>query len=273
MSASARLIEAIHALLAGTMLEYFQLDSVRERSGNKAPAFQPYDVFRASDGWIVPSVAQHHGLEWGAAEQAAFVDHYCGVLAETMVERKGELLPGVGELLSALDERDVAQGLGTGNFRRAAFVKLDCYGVVGHFLDGGFGDDSPDRPSLLAVGLERMRAHAAPEAGCVVIGDTVHDITAARAIGARVVAVKTGFAAPRELEEAHRFRRKPRRLRTRRAGRRRRWRGAGSALESRRGGRREGPTRGSCRRSRPWRVVPGRRRVRGSWGRWGGAGS
>ena len=45
--------EAIHALLAGTMLEYFQLDSVRERSGNKAPAFQPYDVFRASDGWLV----------------------------------------------------------------------------------------------------------------------------------------------------------------------------------------------------------------------------
>ena len=45
--------EAIHALLAGTMVEYFQLDSVRERSGNKAPAFQPYDVFRAADGWVV----------------------------------------------------------------------------------------------------------------------------------------------------------------------------------------------------------------------------
>lgn len=45
--------EAIHAILAGTMLEYYQLGTVRQRSGNKAPAFQPYDVFQASDGWVV----------------------------------------------------------------------------------------------------------------------------------------------------------------------------------------------------------------------------
>jgi L-carnitine CoA-transferase len=45
--------EAIHAVLAGTMIEYFQLGVTRERSGNKSPAFQPYDVFRASDGAVV----------------------------------------------------------------------------------------------------------------------------------------------------------------------------------------------------------------------------
>jgi crotonobetainyl-CoA:carnitine CoA-transferase CaiB-like acyl-CoA transferase len=45
--------EAIHAVLAGTMIEYFQLGITRERSGNKSPAFQPYDVFRASDGAVV----------------------------------------------------------------------------------------------------------------------------------------------------------------------------------------------------------------------------
>lgn len=49
--------EAIHATLGGTMVEYFQLDSVRERSGNKALAFQPYDVFRAADGWVVIAAA------------------------------------------------------------------------------------------------------------------------------------------------------------------------------------------------------------------------
>lgn len=175
----------------------------RERFGVEAEEPVAAIDFRgASDGWIVPTVAQHHGLDWGADEQAAFVDHYCGVLAETMVERGGTLLPGVAELLVALDEREVPQGLGTGNFRRSAYVKLDYYGVGGHFLDGGFGDDSPDRPSLLAAGLERMRRHAAPEAGCVVIGDTVHDITAARAIDARVIAVETGFAEPQELADA-----------------------------------------------------------------------
>lgn len=45
--------EAIHAVLGGTMVEYFQLGTVRERSGNKSPAFQPYDVYQCSDGNVV----------------------------------------------------------------------------------------------------------------------------------------------------------------------------------------------------------------------------
>ena len=45
--------EAIHRLLSGTMVEYFSNDFVRERTGNKATAFQPYDAFQASDGWVV----------------------------------------------------------------------------------------------------------------------------------------------------------------------------------------------------------------------------
>jgi crotonobetainyl-CoA:carnitine CoA-transferase CaiB-like acyl-CoA transferase len=45
--------EAIHAILGGTMIEYFQLGTVRERSGNKSPAFQPYDVYQCSDGSVV----------------------------------------------------------------------------------------------------------------------------------------------------------------------------------------------------------------------------
>jgi crotonobetainyl-CoA:carnitine CoA-transferase CaiB-like acyl-CoA transferase len=45
--------EAIQAVLAGTMVEWFQLGVVRERSGNKSPAFQPYDVYKAQDGSVV----------------------------------------------------------------------------------------------------------------------------------------------------------------------------------------------------------------------------
>lgn len=45
--------EAIHHVLGGTMIEYFQQRIVRERSGNKAQGFQPLDSFRASDGWVV----------------------------------------------------------------------------------------------------------------------------------------------------------------------------------------------------------------------------
>jgi len=45
--------ECIHHTLGGTMIEYFANGAVRERSGNKATAFQPYDTFQASDGWVV----------------------------------------------------------------------------------------------------------------------------------------------------------------------------------------------------------------------------
>ena len=45
--------EAVHKTLGGTMLEYFHQEIVRERSGNRALGFQPFDAFQATDGWIV----------------------------------------------------------------------------------------------------------------------------------------------------------------------------------------------------------------------------
>lgn len=45
--------EAVHKTLGGTMVEFFQQDVVRERSGNRAQGFQPLDTFAARDGWVV----------------------------------------------------------------------------------------------------------------------------------------------------------------------------------------------------------------------------
>jgi crotonobetainyl-CoA:carnitine CoA-transferase CaiB-like acyl-CoA transferase len=45
--------ESVHQILAGTMVQYFTTGTIRERTGNKSPAFQPYDAFRARDGWVV----------------------------------------------------------------------------------------------------------------------------------------------------------------------------------------------------------------------------
>jgi L-carnitine CoA-transferase len=42
--------EAIHHVLGGTMVEYFQRGVVRERNGNRTMAIQPLDSFQASDG-------------------------------------------------------------------------------------------------------------------------------------------------------------------------------------------------------------------------------
>ena len=45
--------EAVHQILAGTMVAYHELGLVRERSGNAAGLVQPYDSFQTSDGWVV----------------------------------------------------------------------------------------------------------------------------------------------------------------------------------------------------------------------------
>jgi crotonobetainyl-CoA:carnitine CoA-transferase CaiB-like acyl-CoA transferase len=45
--------EAVHRTLGGTMVEYFEQELVRERSGNRAQGFQPLDTFAAKDGWVV----------------------------------------------------------------------------------------------------------------------------------------------------------------------------------------------------------------------------
>ena len=45
--------EAVHRILSGTMVAYHELGIVRERAGNKAGNAQPWDTFKAKDGWVV----------------------------------------------------------------------------------------------------------------------------------------------------------------------------------------------------------------------------
>ena len=45
--------EAVHRILSGTMIAYHELGMVRERAGNKAGNAQPWDTFKAKDGWVV----------------------------------------------------------------------------------------------------------------------------------------------------------------------------------------------------------------------------
>lgn len=136
------------------------------------------------------------------SEFGRFQSMYFEELARTLAEEGGcELLPGVVPLLDALDARDdVVLGLGTGNYRAAAELKLAHVGLWHRFAGGGFADDSDDRPAVIATGLRRL---AAPFGGAAlrawVVGDSPHDVTAAKANGLGVVGVATGFASAADL--------------------------------------------------------------------------
>jgi phosphoglycolate phosphatase-like HAD superfamily hydrolase len=165
-------------------------------------ALAPIDIAGRSDLWILRATAAHHGFHLAAEAVSAFIDCYAEALAETLPARGGRVLPGVAAVLEHLAQAGVVQGLGTGNFRRTAAAKLAHFGIGAYFREGGFGDDAAERPSILAAGVARLRPWAAAEAEVVVVGDTVHDVTAARAIGARVVAVSTGSGRLEDLQAA-----------------------------------------------------------------------
>jgi phosphoglycolate phosphatase len=126
---------------------------------------------------------------------------YLAHLPELVAASEGyRVLPGVRTVVDALMERvdqgtPLAVGLGTGNVRKGALIKLARGGLDAHFPFGGFGCDHEDRAEVLrageARGAERL---GVPVEACrvVVVGDTPRDIHAARAIGAECVCVATG---------------------------------------------------------------------------------
>ena len=105
-------------------------------------------------------------------------------------------MPGVRELLDHLAGRGTPHlALLTGNYEKAARLKLEYFDLWRYFRSGAFGDAAADRNQLLPKALARIRdeggpAAAAPDA--VVIGDTPLDVACALAAGARSVAVATG---------------------------------------------------------------------------------
>jgi phosphoglycolate phosphatase-like HAD superfamily hydrolase len=104
-------------------------------------------------------------------------------------------MPGIVDVLDALDRRDdVVQGLGTGNFRRAGELKLRHFEIARYFPGciGGFGEDSEDRHEVIGAGIERLRNGDGAASRVVVIGDTPHDVSAAKANGAFALGVATG---------------------------------------------------------------------------------
>ncbi len=129
-------------------------------------------------------------------------DAYLDELPAALREKSGEVLPGVYPLLDALARELPGIGLATGNLRAGARAKLGHFGLWHRFAAGGFGDDHTDRAALVRSGITALAAAlgAPPDpAEAIVIGDTPLDVAAARAAGARAVAVATGRYSESDL--------------------------------------------------------------------------
>ena len=167
--------------------------------GTSGPADHRYDG--KTDRQIVREAMRHEGF--GDTEVDAKMEPVlASYLAELMVELDREdhgvaLLPGVLELLDALEERDdIVLGLLTGNVVDGAERKLRVVGIdFGRFRVGAYGSDGEHRHDLPAIARDRASAHVGRNVSgesCVIIGDTPSDVACGRGIGARAIAVATG---------------------------------------------------------------------------------
>ena len=113
----------------------------------------------------------------------------------------GRALPGVAPLLDRIESaHEATLGLLTGNFAETGSLKLAACGIdASRFVVKVWGDDSPHTPParehLPAIGMQRYRQSRGrdiPPQRVLIIGDTPHDISCARAHGCRSLGVGTG---------------------------------------------------------------------------------
>ena len=153
------------------------------------------EIAGRTDTGIARQLLRKYGREETAENIAALLGRYLSHLPVQLREAQGRLLPGVAALLPMLHPRsDIVLGLLTGNLERGAEHKLTHYGVWEYFGFGAFADDHHERDKLgpFALARSRERGHEIALSRTFVIGDTPHDISCARAIGAKAVAVATG---------------------------------------------------------------------------------
>lgn len=174
-----------------------------------ANAFDGTSFGGRTDSFLVSYALKAAGLPDTPEQHERFRDTYVPLLAEEIqgpgTGHKG-LMPGVPELLEALDEHDhLHLALLTGNYRDAAAVKLS-YFEVDHFFEwGAFSDDAADRNALVPIARTRAATYDIPDEALgriIVIGDTPHDIECARVGGAHCIAVATGGCSAEELRRA-----------------------------------------------------------------------
>jgi phosphoglycolate phosphatase len=182
----------------------FALEEAAREVCGTTPDFGSLDTAGLTDHEVAVLAIQACGEEASPQLAADLLRAYERHLPDRLGLRKGGPLPGVVEILDALDDReDAVSLLLTGNTAAGARAKLEHYGLAAYFAGGAFCIDGDDRPGIARRALEVAAGHAGATvspASVFVIGDTPHDIRCGQAIGARTVAVASGSYGLDELE-------------------------------------------------------------------------
>ena len=111
------------------------------------------------------------------------------------------IFAGVGPLLEELaGNKETRLGILTGNWKKAAYIKLSHFGLDKHFGFGAFGDDAVARNDLYSFAVNRCGSISDLDPrDVVIIGDTPSDMQCALVNSCRSLGVATGRFSAQDL--------------------------------------------------------------------------
>ena len=176
----------------------------------RAPEKDDVPMAGRTDFAIALDLMQRNGVPDAEEQMPRMFDelHAALLRRSDAMATQGHPQPGAHEALGRVGRADrLVQTLMTGNIERNAKLKLAAFDLDG-LVDleiGGYGSERGARSELVAVARRKTRAKLGVDVGAaetVVVGDTPLDVEAARAAGARAVAVATGPYGTDELARA-----------------------------------------------------------------------
>lgn len=114
-------------------------------------------------------------------------------------------MPGALETLRKISHHsEIFSTVVTGNYKQVAEAKLQAFGMLQLVCisSGAYGNECDSRADLIYLALQRAIAHTGTrfkKSNTIMIGDSAADVTAARKVGTRCVALSTGQYTPDEL--------------------------------------------------------------------------
>jgi len=122
--------------------------------------------------------------------------YLAGLARNTATPDRVRVLPGIRELVAALDAHDeVLLGLLTGNIERGARLKLGGAALNEWFPFGAFGSDSMHREELPPIAVGRAHEFSGKRfdgADVVILGDSIYDVRCGVPHDATTIAIASG---------------------------------------------------------------------------------
>ncbi len=143
-------------------------------------------------------VKERYGLATSVEEVASEKSQeFTGLLAGNL-----RPMPGLSELLAAIDRRGLIRAVATSSGTRYAQIALREIGAADGFAAVVTGDDVPRGKPAPDIYLAAAGALSLPPAACLALEDSLHGVHAAKAAGMVCVAVPNELTAGLDLSAA-----------------------------------------------------------------------